>query len=417
MILHDAWDSGILSDLCSLRKETCNPIDCNLDIYVGLEHIESGKFFLKRHGLPKEVKSTKNRFYAGDVIYGKLRPYLDKAVVSESKGICSTDILVFMPKANVPPSFLAGILHCDKFIQHAVNTTHGVNHPRTSWKSLKDYEIKIPPLKEQQKIAAILFKIQQAIEVQESIVEAAQELKKSTMQHVFTYGLRGEKTKETEIGRVPESWEMQPLGSILTLNQYGLSVRGSTKGRYPMLRMNCQIDGKVIFDNLQYVELDKKTFEKFKLKDGDILFNRTNSWELVGRTAIFHSDEEAVFASYLIRLRINPEKVNPDFINYFFNMDSTQQKLKTLASRGVSQSNISASKLKTFYVSIAKLNEQIEIVKILQIIDSNIEYRISKKIALKDLFKTALNKLMTGKIRVKDSDIDTSCVLEMKNRG
>ena len=143
MILSDAWDSGVLSDLCSLRKETCNPIDCNLEIYVGLEHIESGKFFLKRHGLPKEVKSTKNMFYAGDVIYGKLRPYLDKAVVSTSEGICSTDILVFTPKANVPPSFLAGILHCDKFIQHAVNTTHGVNHPRTSWKSLKDYETKI----------------------------------------------------------------------------------------------------------------------------------------------------------------------------------------------------------------------------------------------------------------------------------
>ena len=98
-------------------------------------------------------------------------------------------------------------------------------------------------------------------------------------------------------------------------------------------------------------------------------------------------------------------------------MYSTQQKLKTLASRGVSQSNISASKLRTFYMPIAKLNEQIEIVKILQIIDSNIEYHISKKIALQDLFKTALNKLMTGVIRVKDSDIDTSCVLEMKNRG
>ena len=157
MMLPQAWDSGVLSDLCSLRKETCNPIDCNLEIYVGLEHIESGKFFLKRHGLPKEVKGTKNRFYAGDVIYGKLRPYLDKAVVSESEGICSTDILVFMPKANVPPSFLAGILHCDKFIQHAVNTTHGVNHPRTSWKSLKDYETKIPPLKEREKIAAVLL--------------------------------------------------------------------------------------------------------------------------------------------------------------------------------------------------------------------------------------------------------------------
>ena len=84
---------------------------------------------------------------------------------------------------------------------------------------LSKLKIISPPLKEQQKIAAVLFKIKQAIEVQESIIEAAQELKKSTMQHVFTYGLRGEKTKETEIGRVPESWEIKKFGEFATLHR------------------------------------------------------------------------------------------------------------------------------------------------------------------------------------------------------
>ena len=73
---------------------------------------------------------------------------------------------------------------------------------------LKNQSISIPPLHEQQKIAAILFKIQQAIEIQESIIEKTRELKKSTLHHVFTHGLRGEKLKETEIGPIPESWEV-----------------------------------------------------------------------------------------------------------------------------------------------------------------------------------------------------------------
>ena len=172
--------------------------------------------------------------------------------------------------------------------------------------------------------------------------------------------------------------------------------------------MNCQIDGQVHFNDLQFVNLDSETFEKFKMDDGDILFNRTNSWELVGRTTIYHSKEPTVFASYLIRLKLDEKQIAPDFLNYFFNMESTQKKLKSLASRGVSQSNISASKLKTFKVPVPLMDEQLEIIKILHSIDKKIELHIAKGAALQDIFKTMLNKLMTGEIRVMNLDIDVS---------
>jgi type I restriction enzyme S subunit len=276
------------------------------------------------------------------------------------------------------------------------------------YKLLKEQIIHYPSLAEQQQIAAVLFKIQQAIEIQESIIEKMRELKKSTLHHVFTHGLRGETSKETEIGPIPESWEVPKLDSVLKLAQYGLSVRGLSNGQYPILRMNCQVDGQVHLNDLQYVNLDSETFGKFKMDDGDILFNRTNSWELVGRTAIYHSTETAVFASYLIRLKLDEEKITPDYLNYFFNMDATQKRLKSLASRGVSQSNISASKLKTFQVPVPAMNEQLEIVKILRAIHQKIFIHITKKSTLQDLFKTILNKLMTGEVRVKDLDIDIS---------
>lgn len=280
--------------------------------------------------------------------------------------------------------------------------------PNLSGSRLREFIIPVPEKKEQQKIAALLFKIQKAIEIQEDIIEKMRELKKSALHHVFTHGLRGEKLKETEIGPVPESWGVREIGSVLKLVQYGLSVRGLPKGQYPILRMNCQIDGRVHLNDLQYVDIDRETFEKFKMDDGDILFNRTNSWELVGRTAIYHSKEPAVFASYLIRMKVDDSEINPDFVNFYFNMDATQKRLKFLASRGVSQSNISASKLKTFQIPVPALSEQIEIVKVFQTIDQKIELHTAKKSALQDLFKTMLNKLMTGEIRVKDLDIDTS---------
>lgn len=277
------------------------------------------------------------------------------------------------------------------------------------YKLLKEQSVRYPSFSEQQKIAAVLHKIQKAIEIQESIIEKTRELKKSTLHHVFTHGLRGEKLKETEIGQIPESWDVRDLGSVLKLAQYGLSVRGSSSGRYPILRMNCQIDGRIHFNDLQYVNLDSNIFEKFRINEGDILFNRTNSWELVGRTAIYHSKEEAVFASYLIRLNCDEDKVNPDYLNYFLNMDITQSRLKALASRGVSQSNISASKLKTFQVPIpVLLDEQLEIIGMIQAVDQKLSIHLTKKSALQDLFKTMLNKLMMGEIRVKDLDIDVS---------
>jgi type I restriction enzyme S subunit len=280
--------------------------------------------------------------------------------------------------------------------------------PNLSSSRLKEFTVPAPEKKEQRKIAAVLSKIQKAIEIQESIIERTRELKKSTLHHVFTHGLRGGKTKETEIGSIPKSWDLRDLESVLKLAQYGLSVRGLSNGQYPILRMNCQIDGQVHFNDLQYVNLDNETFEKFKMDDRDILFNRTNSWELVGRTAIYHSKEPAVFASYLIRLKLDEKEINPDFVDYFFNMESTQKRLKSLASRGVSQSNISASKLKTFQIPVPALDEQLEIIKMFRTVDQKINLHTARKSSLQDLFKTMLDKLMTGEIRVKDLDIDVS---------
>jgi len=268
-------------------------------------------------------------------------------------------------------------------------------------------KIPFPPLEEQRKIARVLDKIQQAIELQDRIIEQAKNLKKSLMQKLFTEGLYGEEQKETEIGLIPKSWEVVRLGDgeILKETQYGLSVRGKKEGKYPILRMNNLVNGLISINDLQFVDLDEKTFRKFKLEKGDILFNRTNSFELVGKTSIFHLDGDSVFASYLIRLRLNSEIIDPFFFNFYFNWDMTQLRLKGLASRGVSQANISATKLKSFLIPLPPLEEQKQIAHILSVVDEKIEVEQKRKQVLKELFKTMLHKLMSGEIRLKEVKI------------
>jgi len=252
----------------------------------------------------------------------------------------------------------------------------------------------------------VLRTVQRAKEATERVIAALRELKKSLMKHLFTYGpvpldqADHVPLKETEIGPVPEHWEVVRLGSLLRVAQYGLSIRAGRVGRYPMLRMNNLVDGQVDTSDLKYVDLNPEDFVKFRLHKGDVLFNRTNSFELVGKTAIFDIEGDFVFASYLIRITPDTTQLLPEYLNYHLNWEGVQHRLKALASRGVSQSNISANKLKQLEIALPSIPEQREIARILQAVDRKIEAEERRKRALEVLFQSLLHQLMTGQLRV-----------------
>lgn len=304
-----------------------------------------------------------------------------------------------------PQELVARFVHYFLHHFHEQGHTRALQHNTTGMRNLMftDYLrtlVPKPPAPEQQAIAGVLGEIQRAVEIEDRRIAALKELKAATMAKVFREGLRGEPLKQTEIGQIPRTWNVIPLGSCLRVAQYGLSVRGEKTGRVPILRMNCQQDGRVVFRDLQYVDVNEPTAQAFRLHDGDLLFNRTNSFELVGRTALFSGDREAVFASYLIRLQVDPEMLVPGFLNCYLNLDSVQQAIKSLATRGVSQSNISASKLKTFLVPEPCLAEQREITTAIETIASSLEACEQRRQVRDQLFHSALQQLMTGQLRV-----------------
>jgi len=394
-----------LSDLCELVATQVDPRTQPEAAYIGLEHLASGRFVRIGAGTAADVQSSKYAFRAGDVLYGKLRPYLDKAILAEGDGVCTTELLVLRPKEGVDPRFVVGVVHAPTFVEHAVSGMTGVQHPRTSWGHIKTFELPAFDETEQKNIADLLWEVHDAILANEAAIDAGGNLKRAAMRTLFTRGLRGEAQKETEIGPVPENWDVVSIGDVALNTQYGLSVRGNPSGAYPILRMNCQEDGKVHYRDLQFVELDTETFEAFRVKPGDLLFNRTNSIDLVGRMAIVEDDRPAVFASYLVRLTVNDHRCDPRFLNYFMNWPATQTEIKKLASRAVGQANINATKLKTVRFPLPSLDEQREIVAILDAIDRKIDLHRRKRAVLDELFKALLHKLMTGEIRVADLDL------------
>jgi len=333
-------------------------------------------------------------------LIGVIPEILDNANLTENAAK-----LVLRSK-NLIKWYLAYFLSSE-FGQRQINQSiHKANQPKLALARIKTFKLPLPPLSEQQKIAKVLNKIQQAIEIQERIIQETKNLKKSLMKKLFTEGLYDEEPKETEIGIIPKSWEVVKLGDGILKNiSYGLSIRGKNKGKYPILRMNNLVDGLISTKDLQFVDIDEKTFRKFKLYIGDILFNRTNSFELVGKTSIFTFEGDFVFASYLIRIKVNESIIDPFYFNFYFNWNKTQTRLKGLASRGVNQANISATKLKSFPIPLPPLEEQKEIAHILSTVDKKIEIEKKKKEILKELFKTMLHKLMSGEIRLKEIEV------------
>jgi type I restriction enzyme S subunit len=277
--------------------------------------------------------------------------------------------------------------------------------PNLSQGRLKAFQVPKPSFQEQQAIAAALTAVRRAIESTEAIIAAARETKRAMMQHVFTYGpvplteAGAVAIKETIIGDMPEGWEVVRLETAIDAAEYGLNNRAEVTGTYPVFRMNNLVDGLVDTTDLKYVELSSAELAKYRLEKGDVLFNRTNSFELVGKTSLFDLDGEFVFASYLVRVRTQKERLLPTFLNYYLNWEITQQRLRGMATRGVSQSNISAGKLRTFEIPLPGLPEQQKIVAALESIDAKIQGENQREAALGVLFASFLQALMTGKIR------------------
>ncbi|ADC66321.1 restriction modification system DNA specificity domain protein [Ferroglobus placidus DSM 10642] len=186
------WEVVKLGKVAEQRKEIVDPTEVDpVTPYVGLEHVNSGETKLSNFGKAEEVVSSKYRFYIRDILYGKLRPYLDKAVISNINGVCSTDFIVMRTKRDYTiPDFLIYVLHTKRFIDYSTAGMTGTNHPRTSWNWIAKFEFPLPPLQEQKAIAEILSTLDKKLELEKKEKERLERIKKGLMNVLLTGRVR-----------------------------------------------------------------------------------------------------------------------------------------------------------------------------------------------------------------------------------
>lgn len=154
------------------------------------------------------------------------------------------------------------------------------------------------------------------------------------------------------------------VGSVLDLVQYGTSEKaGVSDDGTPILRMNNIVDGNLDLTHLKYISLPERVRTKLLLRDGDILFNRTNSKELVGKCAVFHEKGDYVFASYLIRLRLVANRALPDFVAFAINSSIGRSQIDALSRQIIGQANINSQELRSLQIPLPPLSAQREIME------------------------------------------------------
>jgi len=359
---------GAFAESVNVRVE---PSEAGEEIYVGLEHLDSQDLHIRRWGKGSDVIGTKLRFRKGDLIFGRRRAYQSKLAVAEFDGICSAHAMVVRAKPDVVlPEFLPFLMMSDRFMSRAVEISVGSLSPTINWTTLKLEEFALPPLDQQRRIAEILWAVDEIVETSFANLNLLASLKQAAMEEYTVFGkpVKPDKTK------LPK-YSTRGLGDVATF-QYGLSCPLSETGRYPILRMMNFDEELVAATELKYANMPAEVAAEFAVQKGDILFNRTNSADLVGKVGIFNLDGNYLFASYLVRVQTDRSVLLPEFLNYYFNSAHGQTAVRAFATPGVSQSNISAGNLKKVEVPVPPIQEQQTIVSKLDEISRT--HRISR---------------------------------------
>lgn len=275
---------------------------------------------------------------------------------------------------------------------------------------LRNLDIHYPPKTAQTTIVNILSKVDEAIEAVQDSIATAERLKKSLMQNLLTGKMKPDGTFRTpeefntdeKFGQVPIGWDVKRIDEISDDVQYGLNLASSENGNIPLLRMNNIVNGGMTNSHLVYVSIDSQLLQQYELEAGDILFNRTNSMDLVGKVGVFSLSGKYVFASYLIRIKVS-KKYNPYYINYALNSYPIQCSLRSKATPAVSQANINSKSLRhTNILMPIEKQEQDSIVTKIDYLVQIIMKEQNKIIVLNKLKKSLAQNLLTGRLKVKN---------------
>lgn len=389
------WVRIKFGEIAKQVSERVNPKPGDEKKYIGLEHLDNESLIVKRWGGDVVLKGQKLAMKKGDILFAKRNAYLKRVALAPFDGIFSAHGMVIRPNGNnVLPNFLPFFMQSEQFMNRAIAISEGSLSPTIKWKTLAEQTFIIPPKEIQSKAVEAGNHLLNEIDKNEQAYESAKKLHRTVAKKLILGGNDFSTLFGANKTEIPKGWKLGVLGDVLTRVQYGTSDAVHSTGKTPVLRMMNIEDGKITANDLKYSKLAIDELASIKLEPGDILFNRTNSMEWVGKTGLFSLNGDYVFASYMLRLNVNSSIVTPEFVNRFLNLPLIQYRLKAFATPGVSQANINPTSIKGMPFLIPPMDEVLDADKQLKLIEENMSQLIQNKNKSYVLQKSIREKLL-----------------------
>lgn len=372
-----------------VKPDTRRNIKDNLP-YIGMEDIESGTGRIIFEPKVQNVKSTTFHFDSSVVLYGKLRPYLNKVYLPDFEGHTSTEFIPLLPKKDeLDREYLSHWLRSQDTVDKIITTVSGTRMPRADLDQVFEFRISLPPLPEQKKIVKkieeLFGKIDEAQKLREEAQADATALIPDALHQIFEEGKQ-------------KGWGEQSVEEITDKVQYGYTASAKQSGNAQLLRITDIQNNHVNWDTVPFC--DCENIENYKLQNGDIVFARTGA--TVGKSFLINNPpKNAIFASYLIRAVVNKNQSLPEFLYYFFQSSDYWSQVMGHAVGGA-QPNVNGTKLKKLRLLVPPLPEQKKIVAYLDSLSEKAkklqELQSQTAAELKALKQSILHKAFSGEL-------------------
>lgn len=244
---------------------------------------------------------------------------------------------------------------------------NGTTRLKLTQSSMDTIPVPIAPLAEQQRIVdrieSLFAKMDEAKEKAQTVVDGFEDRRAAILHKAFTGELTVEWRKVNGIGC--DSWGIKSIDSICHSLKYGTAKKSEATGPVVVIRMGNLQQGEIDWTDLAFTT-DEDDIEKYRLEPNDVLFNRTNSAALVGKTSIYRGEYPAIYAGYLIKLDYDHNVITGDYLNFALNTQDAKEYCNTVKTDGVNQSNINAKKIGAYRFPVPSKEEQEKIVEILK---------------------------------------------------
>lgn len=358
--LPQGWAETTLGEIVTWRKDKVDPANVPEKPFIGLEDIEPHTSVILRIGLASEVKSSVACFEAGDVLYSRLRPYLNKVARPDFSGVASAEILALKPSDAAEAEFVRRKIMTREFLDFTAMLDKG-DRPRVSYDEISNFRVSLPPFAEQQRIVAkidsLAGKSRRAGDHLDHIPRLVEKYKQAILDAAFDGRLTKLKSHQLTFVELGALLQFGPQnGLYLPKDRYGSGV--------PILRIqNYGLDSVDPIDTWSRVNVSEKMAGQYSLYCGDLVINRVNSPSHLGKSMVVVADMGgALFESNMMRMRLRPG-VEPRFVQLYLSSPKGRAALTEGAKWAVNQASINQGDVTGTLLPIPDHDAQIEIVQ------------------------------------------------------